>query len=91
MTEGTKNTLLGVTLAAILGGMGAEIGLTVEHGQHFVKIDNVLENQSVLLSDIKRSQDTVPAVVERSFGEIRSRLNMIEYRQAQQEGKVITK
>lgn len=88
MTEGTKNTLLGVTLAAILSAMGAEIGLTINHGQHFVKLDNVLENQGVILADIRRSQDTVPTVVERSLGEIRNRLNMLEYRTTQLDAKL---
>lgn len=87
MTEGTKNTVIGVILAAVLGGMGTEIGLTINHGQHFAKIDTVLETQSNILSDIKRGQENIPAAVEKSLGEIRSRLNMLEYRAAQQESR----
>lgn len=91
MTEGTKNTVIGVVLAAVLAGMGTEIGLTISHGQHFVKIDNVLENQGLILIDIRRSQDTVPSVVEHGMGEIRSRLNMLEYRAAQLDAKIPVK
>lgn len=88
MNEGTKNTVIGVVLAAVLAGMGTEIGLTINHGQHFAKIDQLLETQGGLLAEIKDSQDTVPAVVEHSLGEIRSRLNMLEYRAAQLDAKL---
>lgn len=87
MNDGMKSTVVGVLLSAVLAGMGAEIGLTINHGQHFAKIDSVLESQSKILEEIKRAGDTVPAVVEKSFGEVRERLKMIEYRTTSLESK----
>lgn len=88
MTEGTKNTILAVLLSAVVGGMATEIGLTIAHGEHFVRIDSVLESQNEILKEIKNAKDIIPPIVEHSLGEVRARINMLEYRQAEEESKV---
>lgn len=97
MTEGTKNTVVGVVLTAFFAVIMAG-GVSVLSSQreseranatiavHLERIDNVLINQNKILADIHESQNTVPAVVEKALGEVRSRLNMQEYRMSKIEG-----
>lgn len=80
MTEGAKNTILGVTLTALLGIGFASVSQSFDNGKHLTKIDAVLEQQKDILGELKKSANTIPAPVETKLEELRWRLNSIEGR-----------
>lgn len=87
MTDGIKNTVVGVCLAALLGGVGTILAQSGEYGRHFVKIDAVLEGQQksdaerlAILKDLQIKASGVPPVVDAKLDELRNRLNLHESR-----------
>lgn len=80
MTEGAKNTVLGVALTALLGIGFASVGQSVDNGKHLTKIDAVLEQQKDILAELRKGANTIPAPVETKLEELRWRLNSIEGR-----------
>lgn len=87
LSAGTKNTILGIALAALLGGVGTLIGSNAEYGKHFVRIDTVLENSQLviqqnqeILKDIQSKSGNVSPLMEAKLDEIRFRLNLHEQR-----------
>lgn len=87
MNEGTKNTIVGVCLAALLGGVGTILAQSGEFGRHFVKIDAVLENQQksdaerlAILKDLQIKSSGIPPIVDAKLDELRNRLNLHEDR-----------
>lgn len=76
MTEGTKNTVLGVTLAALFATIGTSLGVAFNSSNHLIKIDDVLESQNRLLYEMKESNKVVSAPVETRLQELRERLNI---------------
>lgn len=75
MTEGTKNTVLGVTLTFLFATIGTSLGVAFSSSNHLVKIDGVLESQKNILFELKESNKSVPAPVELRLQELRERLN----------------
>lgn len=80
MNQGLQNTVVGVALAALLSGVGVVISQGVDHGEHLAKIDTVLSNQAIMMSELKTAGNTVPPIVETKLEEIRGRLNLQEQR-----------
>lgn len=87
MTEGTKNTVIGVVLAALLTGVGALINGQAEEHVHSAKIDvailginTVISDQRDILKGIQSQTGSVSPVVEAKLDEIRNRLNLHEER-----------
>lgn len=87
MTEGTKNTIVGVVLAALLTGVGALIHDQAEEHVHSAKIDvaitginSVMSDQWDILKGIQQQTGSVSPVIEAKLEEIRNRLNLHEER-----------
>lgn len=80
MTEGTKNTVVGVLLTAILGMVFTGVSLSFDNGRHLAKIDTVLEQQKDMLVEFKKSASSIPPQVENKLEELRWRLNSFETR-----------
>lgn len=87
MTEGTKNTIVGVVLAALLTGVGALIHDQAEEHVHSAKIDvaitginSVISDQRDILKNIQQQTGSVSPVIEAKLDEIRNRLNLHEER-----------
>lgn len=87
MTEGTKNTVVGVVLAALLAGVTSIIASNAEYGRHFVKIDTVMEQSQVviqqnqeILRDIQTKAGNISPLMESKLDELRNRLNLHEQR-----------
>lgn len=87
MTEGTKNTIVGVVLAALLTGVGALISGQTEEHVHAAKIDvaivginTVISDQRDILKGMQNREAAVSPVIEAKLDEIRNRLNLHEER-----------
>lgn len=87
MTEGAKNTILGVVLAALLGGVGESIHTQAEQNVHNAKIDvaliginSVMSDQKEILKELESRGGAVSPVVEAKLEELRNRLNLHEER-----------
>lgn len=87
MNEGTKNTIVGVVLAALLTGVGALIHDQAEEHVHSAKIDvaitginTVVSDQRDILKGMQSREAAVSPVIEAKLDEIRNRLNLHEER-----------
>lgn len=87
MSEGTKNTLIGVVGAATLTGIGVILSNNTDYGRHLAKIDTVLEQNHELLKHLEDKTSIIPPVVESEIRELRDRLNLHEDRINQIERK----
>lgn len=87
MTEGTKNTVIGVIMAALLTGVGSLIHDQAEEHVHSAKIDvaisginTVMSDQRDILKGMQSREAAVSPVIEAKLDEIRNRLNLHEER-----------
>lgn len=80
MTEGTKNTAVGVISAALLAGVGTLLATNSEYGRHLAKIDVVMEQNHDILKNLSDKANIVPPIVENEMRELRDRLNLHEDR-----------
>lgn len=87
MTEGTKNTVIGVVMAALLTGVGSLIHDQAEEHVHSAKIDvaitginTVMSDQRDILKGMQSREAAVSPVIEAKLDEIRNRLNLHEER-----------
>lgn len=85
MTEGTKNTIVGVVGAAILAGIGTLLATNSEYGRHLAKIDVVMEQNHDILKSLSDKANVVPPIVENEMRELRDRMNLHEDRINQME------
>lgn len=87
MSEGTKNTILGVVLAALLAGVGDLIHDQAEEHVHSAKVDtamlgikDIMATQQKIMEDIQNRSGYVSPVIEAKLDELRNRLNLHEAR-----------
>lgn len=80
MTEGSKNTVLGVVLTALLAGVVWIITSTQDHGNHLARLDTVMLQNADILKDIHNRLGIVPMEVEGKLAELRNRMNLQESR-----------
>lgn len=87
MNEGTKNTIVGVVLAALLAGVGDLIHDQAEEHVHSAKVDtamigikDVMAAQQKIMEDIQSRSGNVSPVIEAKLDELRNRLNLHEAR-----------
>lgn len=80
VTEGTKNTAVGVISAALLAGVGTLLATNSEYGRHLAKIDVVMEQNHDILKSLSDKANVVPPIVENEMRELRDRLNLHEDR-----------
>lgn len=85
MTEGTKNTIVGVVGAALLAGIGTLLATNSEYGRHLAKIDVVMEQNHDILKSLSDKANVVPPIVENEMRELRDRMNLHEDRINQME------
>lgn len=76
MNEGTKNTILGVTLTFLFATIGTSLGVAFTTSNHLVKIDGVLESQKNILIELKETNKVVPPPVELRLQELSGRLKI---------------
>lgn len=80
MTEGTKNTVIGVFLTAMLGGIATVLGLAFNTTAHLTKIDMVLDSQKDILQEMRQASSTIPGPIELKLQDLRNRINNVEVR-----------
>lgn len=80
ITEGSKNTVLGVALTALLAGVGWMISVTQGNREHLIKLDVVMEQNAEILRDVHQRVGTIPEDVEKKLDELRTRINLHEAR-----------
>lgn len=80
MTEGLKNTVVGVLLAAALGAVGVLLTTQSENATHFTKLDSLMDINHSILLELKAQIGIVPPSTEMKLDELRIRLNLQESR-----------
>lgn len=80
MTEGLKNTVVGVLLAAALGSIGVLLTTQSENAMHFTKLDSLMDINHSILIELKAQIGVVPPATEMKLDELRARLNLQEAR-----------
>lgn len=80
MTEGLKNTVVGVLLAAALGSIGVLLTTQSENASHFTKLDSLMDINHSILIELKAQIGVVPPATEMKLDELRARLNLQEAR-----------
>jgi hypothetical protein len=80
MTEGMKNTVVGVLLAAALGAVGVLLTTQSENATHFTKLDSLMETNHNILVELKGQIGVVPPATEMKLDELRLRINLHESR-----------
>lgn len=80
MTEGMKNTVVGVLLAAALGSVGVLLTTQSENATHFTKLDSLMDINHSILVELKSQIGIVPPATEMKLEELRQRLNLQESR-----------